>query len=71
MESDDESYQNAQYLSQDEEEETTIDTRPKQQQSHTWCHKQTFESAAEAIAWVKNYTRRSTRSVCSQLSDQH
>ena len=54
MESDDESYQNAQYLSQDEEEETTIDTRPKQQQSHTWCHKQTFESAAEAIAWVKN-----------------
>ena len=25
MESDDESYQNAQYLSQDEEEETTID----------------------------------------------
>ena len=56
MESEDEFYQNAQYLSQDDEEEEVEDSnkRGKQHQNHTWCHKQTFESAAEAIAWVKN-----------------
>jgi hypothetical protein len=56
MESEDEFYENAQYLSQDDEEEEVEDSnkRGKQHQNHTWYHKQTFVSAAKAIAWVKN-----------------
>ena len=55
MESDDEIYQNVQYNSQDEEEEEIEASEIRSEHHHhTWCHKQTFQTAKEAIEWVKN-----------------